>query len=93
MDCKLIKFSEHAVKQMFLRRISKDDVRNLIDNNQVIKEYADDRPFPSKLLLGFPNEIPLHVVVAYDEKNETCIVVTAYKPDRNLWDDNFKTRR
>lgn len=93
MNCKLIRFSEHAVKQMFHRRISRDDVRDIIRNNDVIKEYVNDKPYPSKLLLGFPLGFAIHVVVAYDEVTETCIIVTAYKPDPDLWDNHFKTRR
>ncbi len=93
MNCKLVKFSGHAVSQMFQRRISKDEVHDLINECQVIKDYPDDRPYPSKLLLGFPKGRPLHVVLAYDSAHETCIIVTTYEPNPDLWDENYKSRR
>lgn len=58
-----------------------------------IIEYPDDRPFPSMLLLAFAKQIPLHLVVAHDSTTKDCIVVTVYIPDRNLWSDDYKTRR
>jgi hypothetical protein len=41
-------FRTHAVRKMFERSISGDDVRHVIENGEVIREYADDTPFPSQ---------------------------------------------
>ena len=35
---------------------------------------------------------PIHVVLAYDPSTRTDIVVTAYEPDPELWNDDFKSR-
>ncbi len=78
---------------MFKRQISKDEVRNIIDNGEVIKEYPEDKPYPSSLLLGFNNKHPLHVVLAFDNNSETCYIITAYVPDSNLWIEDYKKRR
>lgn len=93
MNCKYVKYSGHAINQMFQRRISKAEVRNVIDNGEVIKDYPDDKPYPSKLLLGFPNKRPIHVVLAHDEKNEACYIITAYAPDTRIWTEDFKKKR
>ena len=93
IHCKYIKFSGHAINQMFKRRISKQDVRFVIDNGETIKEYTDDKPFPSKLILGFTNKRALHVVLANDLEQETCYVITAYFPDAGLWDKDFKSKK
>ena len=85
-------FTGHAVCQMFQRKITKDEVSNVIAKGDVIEEYPDDKPFPSMLLLGFAEGRPLHVVFAYDSFNETGYVVTAYVPEEKLWSDNFKRR-
>ncbi len=33
---------------MFERKISEDDVRHVVRSGQVIEEYVDDKPFPSR---------------------------------------------
>jgi hypothetical protein len=33
------------------------------------------------------------VVVGKDKQDEICYVVTAYWPDIDLWNDDFRTRR
>ena len=56
-------------------------------------DYPDDKPLPIKLILGFSNGRPIHVVLAYDAANETGYVITAYVPDENIWNNNYKSRR
>jgi len=60
---------------------------------EVIPEYLDDDPFPSRLLLGFVRNRPLHVVVALESSSKNCYVITAYDPNPHLWDEDFKRRR
>jgi hypothetical protein len=35
----------------------------------------------------------LHMVVAEDINTNKCLVVTAYWPDKNKWNSDFKTKR
>jgi len=93
MKCERLEFSGHAVRQMFQRRISKEDVIAVIERAQVIAEYPDDKPFPSVLMLGFAGGRPIHLVVAKDPQSGMCIVVTAYSPNPRLWTDDFRERR
>ena len=93
MECNQITFSRHALVQMFARKISNDDVVNTIKNGELVKKYADDEPYPSYLLLLFINKRPIHVLTAFNETDNMCIVITAYEPDVNLWESDFKTRR
>ncbi len=86
-------FTGHAVRQMFARRLSVRDIRTLVTGGVTIADYPDDDPFPSKLILGFVDERPVHVVVAYDDETSTGYVVTAYRPDPALWSEDFTTRR
>jgi hypothetical protein len=60
---------------------------------EVIEEYPSDYPYPSVLLLGKPDEAPLHVVVAFDTEKEILYVITAYYPDDVHFLDDHKTRR
>ncbi len=44
MDYAAIKFSGHAVRKMFARAVSIDDVTGLVRHGEIIKEYPDDQP-------------------------------------------------
>ena len=62
----------------------------------IIFQYPKDKPYPSKLVLGWigdDKKKALHVVVAEDIVNNRCIVVTAYWPDENIWLTDFKTKK
>lgn len=93
MKEEIVKFSRHAIQQMFARSISKENVKHVIRNGITVINYPDDKPYPSKLMLGFVNERPLHVVLANVKIEKTVIVITAYEPDKNIWQDDFRKRR
>jgi hypothetical protein len=58
-----------------------------------MKELTLCLSFPSYLLLGFPEERPLHVVISIDHDDMTCHIVTVYQPDPGLWQKNYTQRR
>ena len=78
---------------MFERRISVDDVRDVVTNGETIEKYPDDTPYPSRLMLGWPAGRPLHVVVADNTQDIETIVITTYQPDAAQWEVGFKRRR
>ncbi len=93
MQCKKIVFSGHAITRMFERGVTKQEVVSVIHYGEIIFEYPDDQPYPSKLLLSFVDKNALHIVVSHNIKNNFCYIVTAYKPSKSLWHDDYKTRR
>jgi hypothetical protein len=93
MDCKAISFSRHALQRMFKRAISPTDVRAALETGEVIVEYPQDRPYPSRLILALVGERPLHVLAARDERTMHCYIITAYVPDPTLWECDFRTRK
>jgi hypothetical protein len=93
MDCKEIIYTGHAVTRMFERNVNTSDIRQVIESGEVIADYPDDSPSPSCLLLGWAKNRPLHVVVAFDEENKRCYVITCYIPDQSQWESDFKSRR
>ncbi|MHB1286761.1 MAG: DUF4258 domain-containing protein [Leptospirales bacterium] len=93
MDCKNLRFSEHANERMLEREIASEDVLAVVGNGETIEDYPGDRPYPSRLLLAFLGGMPLHVVVSKDESTGTCFIITAYVPEPELWDQNFRKRR
>lgn len=88
-----ILFSGHALRRMFQRSITRDQVIDVIELGEVIADYPNDKPYPSKLILGFVDEIPVHVVFSENKETATGIVVTAYIPDTSLWGDDYRSRR
>jgi hypothetical protein len=93
MDCKRVVFSGYAIQRVFERRFSRDDVWAVIARGETIAEYGDDRPYPSRLLLGTLETRSLHVVLATNEAAGLCIVVTLYEPALEHWNSDFRTRK
>ena len=93
MECDTIQFSEHALRQIFERGISIDDVISAVRKGEIIARYTDDRPYPSALILAEDASGPLHVVAAKDDELNNCIIVTAYRPNPASWTPDFRTRR
>jgi len=44
MDYKRIRFSGHAIRQMFNRGLKQEDVLDVIRQGEVILDYPDDTP-------------------------------------------------
>jgi hypothetical protein len=78
---------------MFERDITVGDVRNVITAGSVIEDYPDDEPYPSRLVLGWVGGRPIHVVMAENRADDELIVVTAYVPDPEQWDEKFTRRK
>jgi len=78
---------------VFERGIGKEAVIEVIRTGEVIVSYPDDYPYPSFLMLGFKKAPPIHVVVAKDNKNGNCYVITVYLPKAGIWQVGFRERR
>lgn len=78
---------------MFRRRISGDEIREVIRSGKTIEAYPDDRPYPSRLICSDVSGRILHVVAADDESTQTCIIITAYEPTLERWEPGFERRR
>lgn len=83
----------HAVQRMFERGISQDDVQAVLAVGEEIATYPDDVPYPSRLLLAWRGDRPIHVVVADNPQDDEQIVMTVYEPDPMLWEAGFKRRK
>jgi hypothetical protein len=86
MKCSQVVFTEHAVLRMHERKISRQEILEIVDQAYAIELYPEDRPFPSQLLLGCIHRRFLHVVIARDPSTEICYIITlgdcsTYGPD------------
>jgi|APCry4251928276_1046603.scaffolds.fasta_scaffold225504_2 hypothetical protein len=88
-----IAIKQHCLIRLHERKISVDEVKNVLLTGEIIEEYPDDYPLPSALLLGFAqNNKPLHAVVAIDVEDQMLWVITTYIPDIKVWDSAFQRR-
>ena len=86
-------FRMHAIRRMCERDISVEDVANVLAMGEIIERYPDDTPYPSRLVLGFVGNRPLHVVAADNTADQETIVVTVYEPSPDMWDAAFRRRQ
>lgn len=85
-------FRLHAVQRMIARGIQVTDVRHVLTTGDVIEDYPNDYPYPSRLVLGICGARPLHVVAAENLTGQETIVITVYEPDPTRWDKTFRVR-
>lgn len=88
----LMVFRVHAIQRMFQRRISKEEVRQVVVTGETIETYPTDKPFPSWLILEWSGSRPIQVVAADDASAQETIIVTVYQPDIEEWESGFKRR-
>lgn len=87
-----IRWPRHALKRLRERSITTDDFEKCIMSGKIIRQYPDDRPTPSCLILGWITDIcALHVVVGCD--GDYIYAITAYYPDINEWESDMETRK
>lgn len=87
-----IAITRHAKERLRERNIKADDIIHCIELGEIIKQYVDDKPLPSCLVLGESLEgKPLHIVISKDA--EFIYLITAYYPDVTQWQADLKTRK
>lgn len=84
-------FRSHALRRMFERGISVEDVREIVGAGRAIHKYPEDGPYSSRLLMGWIADRPLHVVCA--DADEQTIIITVYEPDPLLWEPGFERKK
>ena len=87
-----IEVTQHMLIRFQQRHISYREIKESIMNGEIIKEYPDDKPFPSCLVLGFTKKKRgLHIVIGIAE--DKLWLITAYEPDKTQWNDDFRTKK
>jgi hypothetical protein len=90
---KRILYLPHAIRQMSRpdRMISPEEVRNVIEQGEIIEEYPNDQRGHSCLMFCYSIvDRPLHVVCA--PKGDYLAIITAYIPSMEEW-ENYKKRK
>lgn len=88
-----ILYTVHAVKQMNseARLISTKEVEFKVFEGEIIEDYPEDKRGHSCLINGRIKQRPIHVVCA--PKDDYLAVITAYLPNKEKWEINFKKRK
>lgn len=86
-----IQITNHCYQKMVERDVSYDEIKNGILHGEIIEDYPGDYPYPSALVLAFPAGKPLRVVAG--SGGGFLWIITAYHPDTEQWESDFKTRK
>ena len=94
-----VEYKMHCQKRMLERNISRKDIANCIMHGEIIEDYPlndnnlSDASFPACLILWVDIEKngAIHVVVGYNGRK--IIIISAYRPDKEHWEANYKTRK
>jgi Domain of unknown function (DUF4258) len=82
-------WERHVLERLVSRDISRSTVLNILRSGECIEDY----PFPSGLFFGWHGAKPLHVVAALEETSPRVYIITAYEPDLEHFENDFRTRR
>jgi hypothetical protein len=83
--------SDHAYEELRKDAILISELIAGITTAELVEEY-DNRG--RVLALQYEAEDrPIHVVWAVSAERRQAVLVTAYRPDPNLWDSDFKERK
>jgi len=80
----------HALTEARKDGLTADDLKAAAIAGEVIEDYGDR----ILLLYSTPDyQIPFHIVLEFVPGDDVAAVVTAYIPDRNRWETDWKTRK
>lgn len=75
------------------RKIGTEAIEQVISTGEIIESCTDDPRGPSCLFLGYTeNRRPIHVVCGNLE-GDRVLIITAYEPDPEEWELDWKTRK
>ena len=90
-----VRVSQHGTEELEADAISLDEVLGSARSAVLVEEYAAAWKGPSVLALHrFRDGQPVHVVWGFRKGTTSpAVLVTAYRPDPDLWTADFQRRR
>jgi len=95
IDTGEVRISEHGYDELAEDELTARELLAGVKNAIIIEEYPDYSKGPCALTLQQDrSERPVHVVWGIPKgNNKPVVLVTAYRPDPERWDDSFLRRR
>jgi hypothetical protein len=75
------------------RNISRELIIEARDRYEIIEENPEDKYLPSYLVHAEGQGDQFHILFAVDREEDNVRVITAYRPSRDEWQDDMKTRK
>jgi len=90
-----IRISEHGYDELAEDGLTAREVLQGIESAVVVEEYPNYPKGPCILMLQKDKRgLPIHVVWGIPKgHNKPAVLVTAYRPDPDQWDESFTRRR
>ncbi|MHB8370900.1 MAG: DUF4258 domain-containing protein [Leptospirales bacterium] len=83
----------HANVRLLKRLISRQDIIVAVESYEILEDYPQDKYFPSCLVYLKNEGRVFHFVCALDVIERKVWIVTAYQPDPQEWDTDYRKRR
>jgi hypothetical protein len=83
----------HVNMRLRGRFINRRAILQSHERYEIIEEYPKDKYLPSYLVYSEYQGDIFHILFAVDLVGENVRIVTAYRPNPEEWDEEFRTRR
>jgi len=90
-----VRWSSHASREALAEQLMESAVVQALTRGEVIEDYPQlTRPLPDCLVLGWlADASPVHAVIGVDEPKDQILVITVYRPLKERWSDDYRTRK
>ena|SRR5436305_6105374 len=89
-----VQVSRHAIRELEADSLLLSDTLNATLSGELLEDYPGAVRGPCCLVGGILETREwVHTVWGWDQASEVAVLITAYRPDPQKWEGDFKTRR